>query len=98
MNVKSNCQGYLVHVVDTMMGQQLELQNVPIVQEFLTVFLEHLIGLPPDYEIEFLIEVILGTAPISKAPYRMAPAELKELETQLQELIDKGFICPSHSS
>ncbi|KAL5545187.1 hypothetical protein UlMin_008971 [Ulmus minor] len=54
-------------------------------------------GLPPDREIQFEIELLPGTAPISKAPYRMAPAELKELQAQLQDLLDKKFIRPSHS-
>ena len=53
--------------------------------------------LPPDREIEFVIDVIPGTTPISKAAYRMAPTELKELKLQLQELLDKGFIRPSFS-
>ncbi|KAL0546312.1 hypothetical protein IC582_016219 [Cucumis melo] len=55
-------------------------------------------GLPPDREIEFTIELLPGTAPISQAPYRMAPSELKELKMQLQELVDKGYIRPSVSS
>jgi len=54
-------------------------------------------GLPPDREIEFTIELVPGTAPISKAPYRMAQAELAELKKQLQELLDKGLIQPSVS-
>ena len=58
---------------------------------------QELPGLPPIREVEFSIEVIPGTTPISMAPYRMAPAELKELKTQLQELLDKGFIRPSVS-
>ena len=61
------------------------------------VFPRVLPGLPPDREIEFVIELVLGIAPISKAPYRMAPTELKELKTQLQELLDKKFIRPSYS-
>ena len=61
------------------------------------VFPEELPGLPAEREILFEIELLPGTAPVSKAPYRMAPAELKELQTQLQELLDKGFIRPSHS-
>ena len=68
-----------------------------MVQEFLEVFPEDLPGLPLDREIEFVIDLLPGTAPISKAPYRMAPAELKELKVQLQDLLDKGFIRPSHS-
>ncbi|KAL5559332.1 hypothetical protein UlMin_035543 [Ulmus minor] len=62
-----------------------------------TVVADDLPGIPPDREIEFEIELLPGTAPISKAPYRMAPTELKELQIQLQELIDKRFIRPSHS-
>ena len=56
------------------------------------VFPKELPGLPPDQVISFEIELLPGTA-----PYRMAPAELKELQLQLQELLKKGFICPSHS-
>ena len=59
---------------------------------------EELSGLPSDQEIKFEIELLPGTMPISKAPYRMAPAELKELKQQLQELLDKKFICFSYSS
>ncbi|KAA0042134.1 DNA/RNA polymerases superfamily protein [Cucumis melo var. makuwa] len=55
-------------------------------------------GLPPDREIEFTVELLRGTAPISQAPYRIAPTELKELKMQLQELVDKGYIRPSVSS
>ena len=64
-------------------------------QEFLDVFLEDFTRLPHDREIEFCIDLIMGTASISKAPYKMAPMELKELKMQIQELLDKGFICPS---
>ncbi|KAL5578696.1 hypothetical protein UlMin_011138 [Ulmus minor] len=74
-----------------------ELSEVPVVNEFTSVFPEELPSLPPDREVTFEIEVLPGTAPISKAPYRMAPVELKELQTQLEELLDKGFIRPSHS-
>lgn len=61
------------------------------------VFLDELPELPPDRAISFAIELLLGTTPVSRAPYRLAPTELKELQTQLQELLDKGFIRPSHS-
>ena len=54
-------------------------------------------GLPPNWEIEFAIELVPGTAPISKAPYRMAPTDLVELKKQLQELLNKGLIRPSVS-
>ena len=72
-------------------------ETIPIVEEFLDVFSEDLPGLPPDLDVEFTFEVILNTAPISKAPYRMAPVELAELKKQLQEYLNKGFIRPSVS-
>ena len=68
-----------------------------MVNEFVSVFLEDLPGLPPNCEVTFKIEVLPRTTPISKAPYLMAPTELKELQNQLQDLSDKGFIQPSHS-
>ena len=58
------------------------------------MFPKDLPGLPPDREIEFAIELIPGAAPVSKAQYRLASVELKELATQLQELLDKGMIRP----
>ncbi|XP_022958237.1 uncharacterized protein LOC111459523 isoform X1 [Cucurbita moschata] len=66
--------------------------SVHIVREFTDVFPKDLPSLPPVREVDFGINLELGTAPISKAPYRMARAELRELEEQLQELLDKGFI------
>ncbi|KAL5580554.1 hypothetical protein UlMin_012996 [Ulmus minor] len=54
-------------------------------------------GIPPEREISFEIDLLPGSAPVSKAPYRMAPAELKEFQIQLRELLDKGFIRPSYS-
>jgi len=75
----------------------LSVDMVPVVQEFADVFPEELPGLPPKRELDFTIELEPGTLPISKAPYRMAPAELKELKVQLQEMLDRGFIRPSVS-
>ena len=65
--------------------------------EFLDVFPEDLHVLPLDREIEFTIDVLPGTTPISKAPYRMAPEELAEVKKQIQDLLSKGFIRPSTS-
>ncbi|XP_075518289.1 uncharacterized protein LOC142552398 [Primulina tabacum] len=65
--------------------------------EYPDIFADDVPSLPPDREVEFVIELSPGTAPISKAPYRMAPTEMKELKNQLQELLDKGFIRPSSS-
>jgi hypothetical protein len=70
---------------------------IRIVSEFPDVFLEELPGMPPDHEIEVMIELVLGTAPIFKRPYRMAANQLAELKEQLQELLDKGYIRPSAS-
>nr|GEX96476.1 putative reverse transcriptase domain, aspartic peptidase domain protein [Tanacetum cinerariifolium] len=73
------------------------IHDQPIVSEFLDVFPDELPGIPPVREVEFNIELILGAEPISKASYRMAPIELKELKDQLQELLERGFIRPSVS-
>jgi hypothetical protein len=72
-------------------------ERIPVVCEYSDVFPDELPGMPPDRDIEFAIELQPGTAPISKRPYRMPPAELAELKKQLQELLDKGFIRPSTS-
>ncbi|TYK29668.1 DNA/RNA polymerases superfamily protein [Cucumis melo var. makuwa] len=68
-----------------------------LLRNFEVLVEDDLSGLPPDREIEFTIELLPGTAPISQALYRMAPSELKELKMQLQELVDKGYIRPSVS-
>ena len=65
--------------------------------EYVDIFLDDLLGMPPDRDIEFVIELQPGTAPISKRSYRMPPNELAELKIQLQDLLDKGFIHPSSS-
>ncbi|XP_040374086.1 uncharacterized protein LOC121052704 [Rosa chinensis] len=82
---------------DSPKREVLNIEDIPVVRKFPDVFPDELPGLPPVREIDFTIELLPGTTPISQAPYRMAPAELKELKTQLQELLDKGFIQPSVS-
>ncbi|GJU83689.1 putative reverse transcriptase domain-containing protein [Tanacetum coccineum] len=94
------CHVFLAHVTtkkseDKSEGKQLE--DVPIVRDFPEVFLEDLPGLPPTRQVEFQIDLIPGVAPVARAPYRLAPSEMKELLDQLQELSDKGFIRPSSS-
>ena len=74
-----------------------KLEVVPVVSEFPDVFPDDLPGLPPDRHIEFTIELAPSTEPASKAPYRMAPSEMRELVKQLQEFLDKGLIRPSVS-
>ena len=90
------CQGYLEFVVDRRQ-EGTRLEDIPIVKEFPDVFPDDISGLPSDRAIEFVIELIPGTKPISIPPYRMAPAELKEMKAQLEELLSKGFIRPSTS-
>jgi hypothetical protein len=90
------CQVYLACLKE-LPQEERKMEEIPVVQEFLNLFPKDFLGLPPDRKIEFCIDLIPGVAPISKAPYRMAPAELKELKTQTQELLDKGFIRPSVS-
>jgi hypothetical protein len=74
-----------------------EIQNIPVVCEFPDVFPEDLPGLPPERDVEFVIDLKPDTAPISRRSYRMPPNELAELKTQLQDLLEKGFIRPSSS-
>jgi hypothetical protein len=74
-----------------------EIQDIPLVCEFPDVFPEELPGLPPERDVEFMIELKPGTAPISRRSYRMPPNELAEHKTQLQDLLEKGFIRPSSS-
>ena len=73
------------------------LDEVPVVNEYPDVFPEELPGMPPDRDIEFVIDLVPGTAPIAKRPYRMAASELAELKKQLEELQRIGFIRPSSS-
>jgi hypothetical protein len=75
----------------------INLKDIPIICEYPDVFPDDLPGMPPDRDIEFVIELQPGTAPISKRPYCMPPNELAELKIQLQDLLDKGFIRPSAS-
>ena len=89
--LKKGCSGFLAYMINSEATSE-KLEDIPIVKEFLDVFPLELLGLPPDREIEFSIELLPGTGPISKAPYRMAPAELRELKLQLQDLLDKGFL------
>ncbi|XP_075473958.1 uncharacterized protein LOC142505018 [Primulina tabacum] len=91
------CQGFLASVMDVSKEYNVDVNDIEIVREYSDVFADDVPGLPPDREVEFVIDVVLGTAPISKAPYRMAPTEMKELKNQLQELLDNGFIRPSSS-
>ena len=94
--LRKSYQGYLAYAIEVRdSGSRME--DIPIVREFSDVFKEDLLGIPPDREIDFQIELALGTEPISKVPYRMAPLDLKELKVQMEELMSKGFVKPSTS-
>ena len=94
--LRKSCDGFLVCALK---GDKIELkvEDIPVVKEFPDVFSKELPRLPPDREVEFTIDLVPGISPISKAPYRMALTEIKELKEKLQELLDKGFIQPSAS-
>jgi hypothetical protein len=89
--VRSNPGGKLNHT------KAIALEDIRVVQDYPDVFPEELSGMPPDCDIEFLIELLPGTPPISKRPYRMPVNELVELKKQIAELQTKGFIRPSSS-
>ncbi|GKF82006.1 hypothetical protein Tco_0243662, partial [Tanacetum coccineum] len=74
------------------------MEDVLVIHDFPEVFPDELPGLPPPRQVEFQIDLVPGTAPVARAPYRLAPSEMKGLSVQLQELLKKGFICPSSSS
>ncbi|GJS84262.1 putative reverse transcriptase domain-containing protein [Tanacetum coccineum] len=98
--MEKGCQVYLAQVTSKKnedKSEEKRLEDVPIVREFPEVFPEDLPGLPPARQVEFQIDLVPGAAPVARAPYRLAPAELQELSTQLQELSDRGFIRPSSS-
>ena len=77
------CVGFLVSIVDTTKRDKVKLEEVPVVNEFIDVFPKDLPGIPADHKVTFEIKLILGTMPISKASYLIAPANLKELHTKL---------------
>ncbi|GJV28180.1 putative reverse transcriptase domain-containing protein [Tanacetum coccineum] len=94
------CQIFLAQIFakkeeDKLEGKQIKV--VPIIRDFPEVFLEDFPGLPPTRPVEFQIDLILGAAPVARAPYRLAPSKMKELSEQLQGLSDKDFIRPSSS-
>ena len=89
--IKKGCEAYLALVMETK-REGIRLSDISVVREFPDVFSDELSGVPPEREVEVIIDILPGTSPIAQSPYRMAPAELAELKVQLQELLDKGFI------
>ncbi|KAI3665770.1 hypothetical protein L6452_44401 [Arctium lappa] len=90
------CESYLAYVVDAKLEKKM-LEEVEVVCDYPDVFPDDLPGLPPERQVEFHIDLTPGAAPIARAPYRLAPTEMREMMTQLQELLEKGFIRPSSS-
>jgi hypothetical protein len=74
-----------------------EIEEIPVVCEFPDVFPEELTELPPDRDMEFVIELMPGAGPVAKSPYRMSSDELDELKKQLKKLLEQGFVRPSAS-
>jgi hypothetical protein len=93
---KEGVLGYMLLSSLEIESEQM-LDHVPIVQDFPDVFPEDVPGLPPTRDIEFSIDLVPGSGPISIASYRMAPTELAELKMQLEDLLSKQFIRPSVS-
>ncbi|KAJ9535649.1 LOW QUALITY PROTEIN: hypothetical protein OSB04_un001198 [Centaurea solstitialis] len=90
------CESFLAYVLDVK-KEKLSVRDVNVVKEFPDVFPDDLPGLPPTREVEFQIDLIPGATPVAKAPYRLAPSEVREMMTQIQDLLDKGFVRPSSS-
>ena len=87
---------YLVVCVSDV-KKSVNVDSLTVVRDFPEVFLDDIESLPPEREVEFLIELIPGAGPVSKAPYRKAPLELAEVKRQIEELMQKQFIRPSAS-
>ncbi|GJU46548.1 putative reverse transcriptase domain-containing protein [Tanacetum coccineum] len=94
--VERGCHLFLAHVTEKK-SKEKRLKDMPVIRYFPKVFPDDLPGLPPPRQVEFRIELVSGVAPIARASYHLAPSEMKELSEQLQELLEKGFICPSSS-
>ncbi|GJT49132.1 putative reverse transcriptase domain-containing protein [Tanacetum coccineum] len=94
--IKRGCHLFLAHVTEKEKSEK-RLEDVPVICDYPEVFPDDLLGLPPSRQVEFKIDLVPGAAPVSRAPYRLAPSEMKELSEKLKELLEKGFIRPSSS-
>nr|GEZ38877.1 putative reverse transcriptase domain-containing protein [Tanacetum cinerariifolium] len=91
------CRMIVAHMTEKKLKDKC-LEDVPVIRDFPEVFPDDFSGLPPPRQVEFRIDLVSGASPVERAPYRLAPSDMKELSVQLQELLEKGFICPSSSS
>ncbi|GJS16760.1 putative reverse transcriptase domain-containing protein [Tanacetum coccineum] len=94
--IENGCELFLAQVIGTV-SKEKRFKDVPVIRDSLKVFPEELPGLLPPRQVEFCIDLIPGDAPVARAPYRLAPSEIKELSKQPPELLEKGFIRPSSS-
>ena len=85
------CIGYWCYALKVQ-GDEVRVENIPVVCEFSDVFPEEFLGLPPQWKIDFEIKLVPSAHPISKTPYRMAPTELKELKVPLEEYYKKDSL------
>ncbi|GJX14447.1 putative reverse transcriptase domain-containing protein [Tanacetum coccineum] len=89
--IEQGCHLFLAQVTKKK-SKEKRMEDVPVICDFPEVFPEELLGLPPLRQVEFQINLRPGAAPVARAPYRLAPSEMKEFSVQLQELQEKGFI------
>ncbi|GKB57086.1 putative reverse transcriptase domain-containing protein [Tanacetum coccineum] len=94
--IERGCHLFLAHVTEKEKSEK-RLKDVLVIRDFSEVFPDDLPGLPPSPQVEFKIDLVLGAAPVARAPYLLAPSEMKELSKQLKELLEKGFIRSSSS-
>ncbi|GKE10371.1 putative reverse transcriptase domain-containing protein [Tanacetum coccineum] len=80
--VEQGCHLFLAHVTENK-SKEKRMEDVPVIRNFLEVFPEELLGLPPTRQVEFRFDLVPGAAPVARAPYRLAPSEMKELSVQL---------------
>ena len=95
-HLRKNNLAFLAHIVDKT-KEETNIQDIPVACEYPDVFPEDLPGVTPERQVEFRIDLVPVATPLAKSPYRLAPAEMQELSSQLSELLDKGFIRPSYS-
>ncbi|XP_071686869.1 uncharacterized protein [Rutidosis leptorrhynchoides] len=93
-SLAKGCDSFLAYVIDAK-KEKKSVSDILIVSEFPEVFPDQLSGLSPVREVEYKIELLPGSTPVAKAPYRLAPSEIHDMMSQIQELLDRGFIRPS---
>ncbi|XP_071698966.1 uncharacterized protein [Rutidosis leptorrhynchoides] len=93
-SLEKGCDSFLAYVIDAK-KEKKSVFDIPIVFEFPEVFLDELPGLPPVREVEYKIELLPGSTLVAKAPYQLAPSEIRDMMSQMQELLDRGFIRPN---